>query len=306
MRTIAMRRRPLRAAPSARIRPGARATSDADHSVEFPVLRLTLFAKANHDVHDSLHSLRVNGVLGFNGINEIVRVRHPGWTVRVRHETCARFDQLAAADGRIPASVAQRGLALGNYPLASQFGGALYTTPADAVVLSLQPDLYFRLARHRHDGFVFHPEGRHGWSAADQAWLRDDFDVSPAPDAATSMHHLETIVTRLRAESDAPVLVYNLSSVVPGDTVHCYAGLGETLSLRIRRFNLALCELSQRIGISVIDVDAIVARAGVAVAKLDTRHLHAEGARRVAAEVVRVLEDLGCFEDRATARRPEA
>ncbi len=261
-------------------------------------MRLTLFAKANHDVHDSLHSLHVNGALCWNGINEIVRESHPGWSVRVRHETCARFDQLAAADGRIPEALARRGLALGNYGLASQFGGALYTTPADAVVLSLQPDLYIRLARHRAGGFLFFPEHRQHWPEADRRWLHDEFEVSPLTDAAASMRSLEAIVALLRAHRAVPVLVYNLSSVVPGDTVHCYAGLGETLSLRIRRFNVALCELSQRIGISVIDVDAIVAQAGVAVAKLDTRHLRAEGARRVAAEVVRVLADLGCFEAR--------
>lgn len=259
-------------------------------------MRLTLFAKGNHDVHDTLHSQRLGGELCWNGINEIVRERHPGWSVRVRHETSARFDQLAAADGRIPAVLAQRSLDLGNYGLPSQFGGALYTAPADAVVLSLQPDLYFRMARHRGEGFLFHPEGRRGWSQEDQRWLRDEFEISPLPDAAASMRSLEAVVARLRARSGVPVLVYNLSSVVPGDTVHSYAGLGETLSLRIRRFNLALCELSQRIGISVIDVDAIVAQAGVAVAKLDARHLRAEGARRVAAEVVRVLGDLGCFD----------
>ncbi|MCC6868680.1 MAG: hypothetical protein IT522_07645 [Burkholderiales bacterium] len=261
-------------------------------------MRLTLFAKANHDVYDSLHSQHVNGVLCWNGINEIVRERYPGWSVRVRHETCARFDQLAAADGRIPEALARRSLALGNYGLASQFGGALYTVPADAVVLSLQPDLYIRLARHREEGFLFFPEGRPHWPEADRRWLHDAFEVSPLPDAAASMRSLETIVARLRAHRAVPVLVYNLSSVVPGDTVHCYAGLGETLSLRIRRFNLALCELSQRIGISVIDVDTIVARAGAAVVKLDARHLRAEGARQVAVEVVRVLDDLGCFDAR--------
>ena len=261
-------------------------------------MRLTLFAKGNHDVHDSLHSQRLGSVLAWNGINEIVRERYPGWSVRVRHETCARFDQLAAADGHIPGVLARRSLELGNYGLASQFGGTLYTAPADAVVLSLQPDIFFRMARHRAEGFLFHPEGRPDWREADRHWLREAFDLLPVPEVAASMHSLEAVVARLRTRGHMPVLVYNLSSVVPGDTVHDYAGLGETLSLRIRRFNLALCELSQRIGISVIDVDAIVAQAGVAVAKLDAWHLRAEGARRVAAEVVRVLDDLGCFQSR--------
>ena len=61
----------------------------------------------------------------------------------------------------------------------------------------------------------------------------------------------------------------------------------------MRRFNLGLAELSQQTGISVIDVDRIVARAGADRLKLDTVHLTAEGCRLVAEEVVRVLDDLG-------------
>jgi hypothetical protein len=69
----------------------------------------------------------------------------------------------------------------------------------------------------------------------------------------------------------------------------------DALSTRIRRLNLGLIELSQDTGISVIDVDSVVARAGADHVKLDAVHLTAEGCRLVAEEVVRVLDDLGCF-----------
>jgi hypothetical protein len=59
------------------------------------------------------------------------------------------------------------------------------------------------------------------------------------------------------------------------------------------QFNLGLIELSQKTGISVIDVDAILARAGADRLKLDALNLNAEGCRLVATEVVRVLDDLG-------------
>jgi len=109
------------------------------------------------------------------------------------------------------------------------------------------------------------------------------------------MRNFETIIARIRGRSAAAILVYNVSAVVPGESIHCHEGLDEILSTRMRRFNVALAELSQRSGISVIDVDAVVARAGADRLKVDAVHLTADGSRLVAGEVVRVLDDLGCF-----------
>src|SRR5882672_3766971 len=74
------------------------------------------------------------------------------------------------------------------------------------------------------------------------------------------MNNLAAIVAKIREHSEVPILIYNLSPIIPGDQIHCYAGLGETFASRIRKFNLALEELSENSGISIIDVDAIVAR----------------------------------------------
>ena len=109
------------------------------------------------------------------------------------------------------------------------------------------------------------------------------------------MHNLTRIIARLRERSRAPILIYNVSAVVPGDSVHCYEGMGEIFANRIRRFNLGLVELSRQTGISIVDVDTLLARAGADRLKLDTIHLNAEGCRLVAEEVVRILDDLGCF-----------
>ena len=115
------------------------------------------------------------------------------------------------------------------------------------------------------------------------------------------MASLSRVIERIRARSAAPILVYNLSAAIPGDDVHLHRGLGETLATRIRRFNLALTELSARAGVSIIDVDRIVARGGADRLKLDALHLSAEGCRQVAEEVVRVLTDWGCFADEVGA-----
>lgn len=259
--------------------------------------RITLFAKGNLDVRDSLHALRLGGTVAWNGVNAVLRERAPGVTARLRHETFVRSDALLAATGAPPPNLAARNLALGAYPAASQFSRALFETEADAYVLSVQPDLNTVLARHRDEGFLFYPNDFGRWPADDQAWLKSNFANAGLLTLEESMANFEVIIAALRDRSSAPILIYNVSAVVPGEQVHDHSGLEGLFSTRIRRFNLALAELSQRTGVSIIDVDAVVAKGGADRMKVDTVHLTAEGCRAVAEEVVRVLEDLGVVAD---------
>jgi hypothetical protein len=245
------------------------------------VNRLTLFAKGNLDLYDSLHSLRSGGGVAWNGVNEIVRQRHPGWTMRLRHETWTRSDALLESTGAVPAELAARNLALEAHPAASQFS---------------QPDLMVSLVRSKRDGYLLMPSGWSEWGQVDRDWIRANFDPVPMLDAGQSMRNLEQIIARIKARATAPILIYNLSAVMPGEQVHSHLGMEDSFSTRIRQFNLGLIELSQNTGISVIDVDAILARAGADRLKLDAVHLTAEGSRLIAGEVVRVLDDLGLFE----------
>ena len=264
-----------------------------DHTSQHSVSRLTIFAKGNVDVRDSLHSLKIGGALLWNGVNEILRLEHRSSLARVRHETWTRSDALLEADGAVPTGLEERLLPLGAYPLASQFSRAVFDTDAGVVVLSIQPDLNSTLLQHRHEGFLFYPSGWRSWRQADQVWLREEFMPLPPLDVQASMSNLAKIIGRIRDHSNASILIYNVSSAVPGERVHTYDGLDETLSTRIRRFNLGLIELSRQTGISIIDVDTITARAGADRTKYDTLHLTADGCRAVAEEVVRVLDDLG-------------
>jgi hypothetical protein len=257
--------------------------------------RLTIFAKGNLDVRDSLHSLRIDGRVLWNGINEIVRARFPETVVRLRHELWTRSDALLESDGAVPVALSRRQLPLDPFSAANQFSRALFGTDADVIILSLQPDVTNHLVRHRRDGYLFYPNMWHSWPSADKIWLRDEFAEPNLLDVSVSMNNLAKIIAQIRLRSAAPILIYNLSSVVPGETVYCHEGLGDILSTRIRRFNLGLAELSQQTGVAVIDVDSIIARAGADRLKLDPVHLTAEGCQLVAEEAVRVLEDFGCF-----------
>jgi hypothetical protein len=259
------------------------------------VRRLTIFAKGNLDVRDTLHALRVGGEVKWNGLNTALRDRQPGVVSRVRHEVLTRSDALLEAGGKVPDSLAARALSLGDFPAEAQFSRALFETDADAVILSIQPDITVGLLRHRREGYAFHPTDWRAWPPEDQAWLWDSFRGGELLDVAASMANFERIVARLRERSDRPILIYNVSAVSAGETIHTHLGAEELLSTRIRRFNLGLIELSQRTGVSIIDVDRIVAAGGAARMKYDTLHLSPEGCRAVAAEVARVLDDLGCL-----------
>ena len=255
--------------------------------------RLTLFVKGNVDVHDSLHSCRIGKELLWNGINDVLRVTHPHVVARVKHETLTRTDALLVASGVVPETVSSRNLDLGPYPAGIQFSRAIFDTKADAIVLSIQGDITSNLRRHKKEGFLFYGSDVTSWSAVDQEWLKSDFERLLDLDAAASMANLAAIIEKIREHSEAPILIYNVSSVTPGEMIHCHQGFGESYSTRIRRFNLGLIELSEQTGISVIDVDTLLARKGTDELKLDTLHLNPLGYRLIAEEVVRVLEDLG-------------
>jgi len=262
--------------------------------------RLTLFLKGNVDVHDSLHSCRVGGKLSWNGINEVLRSRHPGCIARVKHETWTRSDALLRSDGTVPKCVAQRQLPLGAYPAESQFSPAVFGTSADAIIFSIQPDLTTGLMKHQREEFLFYASERAQWSAEDRQWLADEFVPAATLPPEESMSNFAAIIERIRQQSQAPILIYNLSPIVPGEALHCYQGLDETYATRIRKFNLGLIELSEKTGVSIVDVDSLLARKGAEALKLDPVHLTPEGYSLVAEEVVRILGDCGVMDGKAS------
>jgi hypothetical protein len=258
--------------------------------------RLTFFVKGNVDVHDSLHSCRIAGELVWNGINEVFRVRRPDSIVRMKHETWTRSDALLHSDGTVPPTLSSRQLPLGVYAAPSQFSLALFEAKVDAYILSIQPDISTLLVRHRDEGFLLYPYGSEKWNAHDRQWLKAEFQFVGHAELDESMANLGLIVKRIRARSAAPILVYNVSPIIPGESIHCHQGMGEAYSTRIRRFNLGLIKLSEETGISIVDVDSLLARKGSDSLKLDAVHLTPPGYRLVAEEVVRVLEDTGALD----------
>lgn len=110
---------------------------------------------------------------------------------------------------------------------------------------------------------------------------------------------LVAVVELIKAKIGAHVLIANVSTVDPNDQTVDYRGLDvEPFVLRAHRVDLLLVDVSHNEGISIIDVDRLVAELG-AEGNLEGQARYGPRAcEMIAAEVVRVLEDYGFFDDR--------
>lgn len=260
--------------------------------------RLTLFAKGNIDVHSALHAHRVNGEIVWNGVNAAVETLYPGVRVRVALETATGSRMLAAADGRSPPGVAERDPWLKPHPAAMQFSDAIYRTRADAIILSIMPDVTAGLLDHRSGDYSLYAGNIPEWPIADRQWLAREFTGPRLASVDEASAHWRTVIERIRDHTPAPILVFNMSPFTPGDPPHCFLGLDDDISTRIREFNLALVRLSRETGISIVDVEGVVGRAGAERASVSAVHLSALGYELVARAVVRILGDYGLFDGR--------
>jgi hypothetical protein len=130
---------------------------------------------------------------------------------------------------------------------------------------------------------------------ADVSW-KEDGEVL---DRERLLQDLVAVINLLRERVGAHLLCFNVPTFDPGDTTANYAAaFYGTPSLRAHGADLALLEASLQEGISIVDVDRLLAELGAA------RHLgqmfdySPEACEAVCAEVLRILEDYGFFEDR--------
>jgi hypothetical protein len=260
---------------------------------------IRIFAKGNVDVRDSLLWSKVGGVVQWNGINEVLRARHPHALARIRHETCTRLD-LIPLPGETPtreppAEVAQR-LPAKSHPIERQQRTAMFDEPSDIIVMSLQSAASNALVRHRRDGWLLLPDEIETWDGEPRGWLERECEYAGLADIDEVFAHLRRLIPAIEERTGAQVLVYNVNPLTPGERMHCWIGAEDSLTLRVQRFNLRLAELSAELGFSIVDVDRVVSNAGAEGLKIDLFHLKAEGWRLLAEEVVRILEERGCLD----------
>jgi hypothetical protein len=142
--------------------------------------------------------------------------------------------------------------------------------PADVVVFSLADDV---------DTWASAPEA--SGTAAATAWTEA----------------MRSICGHLKARGSR-VFVCNASTVVPNDHCSSFRGVDETASVFTNRLDARLIELSVDEGLSIIDVDGMIAELGADqhVSGLLQYSPHALDAIRT--DFVRILDDYGFFHPR--------
>ena len=102
----------------------------------------------------------------------------------------------------------------------------------------------------------------------------------------------------LKEKTNAYIICYNCCDFDPSDRTTNYHNIGETLRLRIQKLNLALLKLSIQKGISIIDVESLLAELGAGQHVIAALNYSPEAYRTICQEFLRVIIDVGFFENR--------
>jgi hypothetical protein len=255
--------------------------------------RLRLLAQDSPDVRDSL--LGVGAVEPASSrLDQAIRERYDGrYTAEVvlDADLAWRLQTVALGLESVDAEPAHgQGSAPGGSPPAALRG-------ADVVVLSGQTMLTEPWWRHRASGQLVTPPRDWNRSGKEprQAWLRAHCRPVDAPAVGELSACLRGMTAAAKDQVGAHLLFYNCSPIDPSDQVFNYYRRPETMVERIRKLNLTLLKLSMETGISIIDVERVVAELGAAEVPTRLRYTD-RAAEAIRDEVVRVLDDIGFFE----------
>jgi hypothetical protein len=179
-------------------------------------------------------------------------------------------------------------------PAADEHRGA----DIDVVVFSLLPDLVPLVLTDREGNAgvdSFQTWGKYG---PDQ--LTWTVEHTPPPTGESVWEWKERVTQLIRFVKEqltSHVIIYNCSALYPGEYIHNYKNISDTITERIKRYNLSVIELSIAEGISIIDVERIVAQAGDRFL-VDCLRYTNEAYAAIGTEFLRVLDDIGFFEAR--------
>lgn len=181
--------------------------------------------------------------------------------------------------------------------LAEQFSSPLGSPDLDVVILSAASDIQGPQWAGP-GGVVRCPDDfRSVWSPDVVAAFDEAFEEAPLPTAEAYAESTRAAIAAIKAASNAHVLLLGVSTLgVP--RVTSYAGRDDDHRLRAHRVNAVQLRLSMELGVSVIDVDRVVANYGGA-GQVDGPFGYSPAvASAICDEIASVLADIGFFEKR--------
>jgi hypothetical protein len=194
------------------------------------------------------------------------------------------------------------------------------------VIAARTGDRVVAVVERRHVGpaasLVIGDSYRSAFGGADVVVLsiEPELESSSLPaDALTSYREAMGTLVPLLEEDGAHVVVMNGSTVVPGDEVHCYrvttgapasaspvgsgtlARVHDPPSLTVQRLNAAVLRVAVEHGVSILDVDRVIAELGGAKHVTGLQSYSDAAGDAVCEELALILSDRGLLDDRSVA-----
>lgn len=253
-----------------------------------PVLRV--FAQGERDI---------GPILTDGYLQRAVTTRHPSTTIEPVVGASGRIDQMVQrlAGGGVPDELREMGFD-------RQFLDSQFSTPAadqdvDVVILSAASDLLATHWVHRDRGWILNPpaDWRSAWPAELRIGFEEAFEESALLSAEEYFAGVRDVVLKIRDASGAHVVLFG-ASTIGEPMITTYAGHPDDHRLRAHRVNAAQIRLSMVLGVSVVDVDRVIANVGAEGEVAGPLDYNARAVNAICSEIDYVLDDIGFFENR--------
>ena len=264
--------------------------------------RLRVFLKGNQDLADLILSRSHGGQVLDQGLSDLILDKTDGaCRVDIIQEPSGCSDLVVRDMGSAtPAVLREQGL--DDVFMKAQFNSRVFSEPdIDLVLFSLHPDVVLSRWRHRGQGYTVGPPSgwEETWSPTQQAWFREEFEPQAPLGPEEFREGLTSFVQEIKDRGGAHIIVLNCSSLDPAAPVYNYHGLDEdTLSVRVHKLNLALMEVSALEGISILDIDRIIAEMGGDEHVSSALQYSPRACQAICREAMVMMDDIGFFEHR--------
>lgn len=262
---------------------------------------LRIFIQESSDITNSLLSLKQGGQKLDLGLHDLIHQKYHGlFNLEIIRDPIGRSDLVVQQPGVIPEELLRYKLD-GENSISCQFEPLLFEEQVDVVVFSLQPEITCPLWRHRQKDALFcpPPDWEKRWTPMQKQWFQEQFSPIGLIQVQQFKENFVRLIRAIKERLHAHIIVYNCSSVdLEDQTYNYYNRQNDVLSLRIHKFNFALIEISTSEGISIIDVDRLIAELGGERHVMKYLSYSKEACYAICLEFQRVLEDIGFFENR--------
>ena len=272
-----------------------------------PTIRILV--KGQRDVIDSLLAIIEGGEKIDKGLQDLIDEKYDrAFQTEIIYEPGGRSDLWLQQLKEISfADEFHASEQLGNFSskqletlLIGQYPSLLLAPDIDVIVFSTQAEITKNLWQSRETGYLvdIYENWEYQLSEVEKQEFQQHFYPTGLLSAEQSQANFRQLFQVLKQRIDAYIICYNCCDFAPSDHTTNYHNIGETLCLRIQKLNLALLKLSMQKGISIIDVESLLAELGAGQHVIAALNYSPEAYRTICQEFLRVIIDVGFFENR--------